>query len=314
MSETVATAPAKLILAGEHAVLHGHPAIALPFPALLTRVTVAPGQDTLVSDRYLDRMVALDDMSPGPLAPLCEALREVRMWLGRMDRAWQPVDVAIHGDIPPGSGLGSSASVLVAAIRAAFAHHGSQPPVALVRQMATRAESLAHGTSSGLDPATVSAPGPIQFIRGHAPIDLRIGRPFTLVVADSGRAVATRDQVARVQARLDCDAAARLVLDRFEGLASRIGEALEYGELEALGLALDDTHEALVTLGASDDSLDGLVRVARAAGALGAKLSGAGGGGCVLALAPDGDGEAIAAAWRDLGCPHVWTQTYPEPA
>ncbi|MEB3187254.1 MAG: mevalonate kinase [bacterium] len=314
MSETVATAPAKLILAGEHAVLHGHPAIAVPFPALQTRVTVTAGQDTLTSDRYLGQRVAIAETRNGPLAPLCEALREVRMWLDRMDRPWQPVEVAIHGDIPPGSGLGSSASVLVAAIRAAFAHHGSHPPVALVRQMATRAESLAHGTSSGLDPATVSAPGPIQFIKGHAPVELRIGRPFTLVVADSGRAVSTRDQVARVQARVESEPAARMVLDRFEGLANRVAEALEYGELEALGLALDDTHEALVTLGASDDSLDGLVRVARSAGALGAKLSGAGGGGCVLALAPDGDGEAIAAAWRDLGCPHVWTQSYPEPA
>jgi mevalonate kinase len=314
VNPTVATAPAKLILAGEHAVLHGHPAIALPFPALATRVTVTSGHDTLVSDRYPDLEVAIPETRTGPLAPLCEALREARMWLDRMERLWQPVHVSVEGAIPPGSGLGSSASVLVAAIRATFAAHGCQPPIALVRQMATRAESLAHGTSSGLDPATVSAAGPIQFLKGHAPVDLRIGMPFTLVVADSGRAVATRDQVARVQAHLEAQPTARMALDRFEGLAGRVAEALEYGELEALGLALDDTHEALVTLGASDPSLDRLVTAARSAGALGAKLSGAGGGGCVLALARDDDGEAIARAWRALGCAHVWTQSYPEPA
>ncbi|HEY9856029.1 MAG TPA: mevalonate kinase [Stenomitos sp.] len=310
----VERAPAKIILIGEHAVVYGHPAIALPFPPLSARGTAVPAEEgtAIRSDRYSGMVARLQDGYdiPAPLRPAAEA---VRASLEAIERAGGPVlpfDLFLESDIPPGSGLGSSAAIAVAAVRATFAFHGRKAPPAVLRLLATRAEAIAHGTSSGLDPTTVAADGPIRFVRDRAPIDLNVVRPFGLVVADSGETAATGEMVMRVKTRLEESPEAQTQLARLGELAEQAVWHLEHGEYAELGAGMDEAHLLLGALGVSTDRLDAIVTAARNAGAYGAKLSGAGGGGCAVALVPIERLMPVAEAMRAAGATQAWPTQY----
>lgn len=310
----VERAPAKVILIGEHAVVYGHPAIALPFPPLSARGTAVSAEEDVAirSDRYSGLVARLKEgyEIPAPLKPAAEAVRGSLEAIERMGGTLQPFDLYLESDIPPGSGLGSSAAVAVAAVRAAFRFHGREVPPALLRMLATRAEAIAHGTSSGLDPTTVAAHGPIRFVRDHAPVELNVVQPFGLVVADSGMTAPTGRMVMRVKERLDEDPAAVSRLAELGEMAEHAVHHLEHAEFRELGRIMDEAHLILGSLGVSTDRLDAIVTAARNAGAYGAKLSGAGGGGCAVALVPIERLRPVAEAMMAAGAPMAWPTQY----
>jgi mevalonate kinase len=131
---------------------------------------------------------------------------------------------------------------------------------------------------------------------------LTVGTPLSLVIADTGVISSTRQVVGDVRRRWQAQP------EHYEGLFDEIGaiarlakSAIERGDPSEVGRLMDENHELLITLGVSSPGLDALVRAARAAGALGAKMSGAGWGGNMLALVEPGEGPTVASAVRAAG-------------
>ena len=288
----IATAHAKVILAGEHAVVYGHPAVAMPVCSLSCEVGVADSPDGLtsfVADAYPGRFLAGAD-EEHPLS----FLEELLGWLFRDELPrWgvefagpPPLSISVRSEIPIGAGMGSSAAILVAATRALFAHYGIRPPASEIQRLAHAAEMGVHGRSSGLDVAAAVHSAPVLFTTGDPAVSLSVGAPFDLLIARSGLQSLTRKVVLDVLERRKREPA---VIDglfaRMGDIARHLGESISRGELSLMGRLMNRNQELLADLGVSCPDLDRLVVAAREAGALGAKLTGAGRGGCIVALA-----------------------------
>jgi mevalonate kinase len=298
---TTGSACAKVILCGEHAVVYGRPAIALPLPRLRATATATarePGDDSRADDvevlapdinaRYWMRL------QPGrPLARIITlTLSRIGMNADHID--WRPFSLLLTSDIPVGANLGSGAATSVAAARATAAFFGRTLPAPELSALAFEIEQMHHGTPSGIDNTVIAYEQPVWFIRGEPPQLLPAAGALPLVIGDTGASTPTRVPVGDVRAAWQrapekhealFDAIARLVVQ------SR--EALLAGDLAALGEAMNANHALLQTLTVSSDALDALVTAARGAGALGAKMSGGGRGGNMIALARDDAHAAI---------------------
>lgn len=250
----------KLILCGEHAVVYGHPAIAL---------AVDRGTTVVLRER------------PGPTGPGVSDVDDARLraaLLAVLPAEGFAVDVAT--DLPIGRGMGSSAALAVALVRADAARRGETPSFDDLFQRAFPVERVFHGDPSGVDHGVSLHGGVVRYLRA-GPTFTHLPTPsWRLVVLDSGSAGDTAAMVAAVRARGVPD-----VLARIGALVSDAERHL--GDPVSLGELLDENHALLQQIGVSTPALDGLVRLARAAGAFGAKLAGAGGGGVVIALVDD---------------------------
>jgi mevalonate kinase len=186
--------------------------------------------------------------------------------------------------------MGSSAALAVALVRARAALEEEVLSFAAIHERAFPVERLFHGDPSGLDHAVAALGGALSYRRGEAPVPREMP-PVSAVVLDTGRAGNTAEIVAGVAARrpgVDSQ------LSRLGVLAEEMAPCLD--DTQALGAALLEAHALLREIGVSDDELDAYVDLARANGAVGAKLSGAGRGGVVLALVPDGPEPLLHAA------------------
>ena len=302
-----ARAPGKIILAGEHAVVYGRPALAVPVFGVQARVRVTPAPQAWVQAPAVHLDAALADL------PATHPLRQA------VERTWaalamppRPARVHIASTIPVAAGLGSGAAVTVAIVRALAAFAGRVLPPEQVNALAYAVEKLHHGTPSGIDNTVITYGRPLVYRKGAGWELLQVARPVPLVIADTGHPAATRDMVAGVRTRWQ---AAR---DRYEALFDAIAEAvaaarhaLAVGDLPALGRALCDNQRLLQAIGVSSPALDALVDAALAAGAYGAKLSGAGGGGNMLAVTPPEGQAAVAQALRAAGAARVIVTTLP---
>ena len=269
----------KLILCGEHAVVYGHPAIAFAVD-LSTRVTLTrrPGPTGVAG-------------CP-PDARLTAALHEVLEPTG-----W---GVRLDSTLPIGKGMGSSAALAVALVRARAELEGRSLDADETYAQAMPCERVFHGNPSGLDVAVSARGGCIRFTRGTPPTlqPLTPGR-WRVVVLDTGAAGDTAELVAGVAARRP---GVDPVLQSIGALVERCCGHLD--DARALGPLLTENHRLLGKLGVSTPELDDLVALALDAGALGAKLAGAGGGGVALALVDDTAGaDAVLAAAERAGVP-----------
>lgn len=299
---SVGTAHAKAILIGEHAVVHGTGAIVMPLAELPIRaeLTEHAGGATIASGPFTGPVRE----APAELGPTLTALRVACERFGLdQDR----LALSIRSSIPFGRGLGSSAAVAAAVVGAVEAAAGIEADAAIRHELVQIAERVAHGRPSGIDAHGVLADQPLWFRRGEATV-LPVGH-LPLVLADTGRPSATRTAVTAVRQRREANpTAVGATLDQLGLLAEESREALLAGELAPIGTRMDTAHDLLATLGVSTPRLDELVARARRAGALGAKLTGSGGGGCVIALAPDAEAAAEIAAQLDAAGAHqTWT-------
>jgi len=290
---TVATAPGKVILFGEHAVVYNRPAIAVPVTDVSATATISPGEpgsgvwilaaDLPAPDRspgghcYRVRDATTDD-------PL-RASVELALDAFRHSEPAGDMLVTITSTIPIARGMGSGAAVATAVVRAIARHFGHDPQPDEISPLVYEVEKLHHGTPSGIDNTVVAYAQPVFFVRGRGITRLSVGAPLNLVIGDTGVVSSTREVVGDVRRRWSA------ATERYEGLFDEIGalvrtakSAIERGDPNAVGRLMDENHELLVTLGVSSPELDKLVKAAKAAGALGAKMSGAGWGGNMLAV------------------------------
>lgn len=295
--ETVGRASGKVILVGEHAVVYGIPAIAVGIDRGATaraRSTVDGGPCELVLHvEGVAKLRVVEGQGDEPIANAFSALvASVREAHGPLS-----VSVDVEADLPAGAGLGCSAALGVAIARACARGVGDDE----ARRHATAWERVFHGNPSGIDAAVAALGGALVFARDPAPTvaPLRLGAPLVLAVGHSGLASSTRsmvESVARQRARQP-----ELVQKTFDAIAAIVRNArlaIEAGDVRALGKLLDMNQMLLAGLLLSTQEIEAMCSAARADGALGAKLTGAGGGGCVVALA-----ESRASAERILG---VW--------
>ena len=298
----IGTAPGKVILFGEHAVVYGRPAVAAPVTQVCAMAAVqegVPGAGLVIRALDLGQEVRLDEDGQ----PLVEAVRLALRWLDLVEPDWS---VEVSSTIPIASGLGSGAAVSVALVRALAAAAGRDAPAAEVSSIAFEVERLHHGTPSGVDNTVIAYGQPVYFVRGHSPEPFGIRRPFLLTIGDTGISSPTKVAVGDVRARWRADP------ERYGRLFDLIGaivvearEAILAGEPGGLGPLMDANHALLQEIGVSSPELDALVGAARNAGASGAKLCGAGRGGNMIALVTRDRADAVTSALRNAGAVRV---------
>lgn len=295
----------KTILIGEHAVVYGAPALVLPVTDVRVTATVTPAPGG--TGHHLDSAVHTGplDLAPAAVMPTVTAVTATLRHLGVTDQA---VHVRVDSAVPTARGMGSSAAVAAAVTAGVADAFGVVLDADTHHELIQECERVAHGRPSGLDARGVVADAPVWFEGGRiGPVEL--GARFVFVVADTGVPGHTRQAVAAVRERHDSDpAGVDAVVERIGSLARTARGTLVAGDAQGLGATMDAAHELLTALDVSSADLDRLVGAARAADALGAKLTGGGRGGCVLALAADDDhADRIAAALRGAGAAATWT-------
>ncbi|MCB9758295.1 MAG: mevalonate kinase [Alphaproteobacteria bacterium] len=277
-------APGKLIVLGEHAVVYGHRAVAAAVSRhTVVELTAADGPTSLVE------------------APVDDARLRQAIALALPATGWV---VRVRSNLPIGRGMGSSASLSIALLRAAAAARGERLSTQDLHDQGFPLERVFHGNPSGVDHAVAAMGGAVVFRRGEPPRPLRFP-PTSLVVLDSGTAGDTGAMVAAVAARRP---AIDPLLDRLGALVEQSLPTL--GDPQALGAAMNEAHALLRQIGVSTDALDDLVDLARSCGSPGAKLAGAGGGGVVMALTPGGS-EPLLREARHRGI-HAFECVLPE--
>ncbi len=311
MPATTAYAPGKIILFGEHAVVYNRPAIACPVNKVRAKAVLIPqpkGEPGSVRVQAPD--IGLDSWLE-ELAPDHPLRFVVDMLLEHLEIDHIPACILrVTSTIPVASGLGSSAAIPVAVMRALTGFLGISLPDEKINQLAFRVEQLSHGTPSGIDNTVITYSLPVYFIKEQPLTLLHISTAYTFVIGDSGVSSPTSRTVAAVRSGWQEEP------ERYEGIFDQIGsltdrakEFLERGERARLGELMDLNHELLVELGVSSPQLDNLVAAARRAGALGAKMSGGGGGGNMIALATAESAPRIAHSIMRAGAAGTITTT-----
>ena len=210
----IGTAPGKVILFGEHAVVYGRPALAAPVTQVCATATVersAPGSGLLIDAQDLGERVTLAREGH----PLAEIARLALVALGLPEPDWQ---VIVRSTIPIASGLGSGAAVSAALARALSAAAGRPFSPSQVSSIVFEVERLHHGTPSGVDNTVIAYGQPVYFVRGQEPEPFAIGAAFTLLIGDTGIASPTKIAVGDVRAAWQRDPpAVRKLLRRSRG-------------------------------------------------------------------------------------------------
>ncbi|TPW74093.1 mevalonate kinase [Schumannella soli] len=303
----------KTILLGEHAVLYGAPAIALPVAELGVVATVTPlalGAESRIDSRVYSGPLA---DAPERLEPVLAALRGTLAARSALTAPEPPpLHLRIDSDIPVARGLGSSAAVAGAVVDAVAAVFGATLDPETRFALVQASERIAHGTASGLDARTTISTAPIWFDHGVGR-PTSVGAELAFVIADTGVASGTREAVGAVRERHAVDpAAVEGPVGRIAALTGAGRGLLASGDAIGLGATLDAVQSELQQLDVSSAELDRLIDRARATGALGAKLTGGGRGGCLLALAADAaHATELAATLRTAGAASTWTVRLP---
>ncbi|MFN8441058.1 MAG: mevalonate kinase [Caldilineaceae bacterium] len=302
---TVATAPGKIILVGEHAVVYGRPAIAAPVwgvKAIATLCNLAPGSGCFLIASDINLRLRLKEASDDqPLALVTWlALRQVGI---EQEPDWQ---IELRSELPIAGGLGSGAALSAALVQAIFAHVHHPINAEEVSKIIYESERFYHGTPSGIDNTVIAYGAPLWFVKGEAPQLFHSTQTLHLLIADSGIPSPTKETVGDVRCAWNLDR------PRYEAWFDEIAEithdarrCIEAGSAVELGKLFAHNQALLQQIGVSSPMLDRLIDVAHQAGALGAKLSGGGRGGNVIALIEPSKRDLISRALLDAGAKRV---------
>ena len=287
------SAPGKIILFGEHAVVYNRPALAVPVNQVQVDVEILDSDSAgvWIHAPIIDLHAELSSLQPD------HAIGSVILNLfQRLDISSPPnIQINISSTIPVASGLGSGAAVSVALIRALSSFFSLQLTDNQINEMVFESEKLHHGTPSGIDNTVITFNKPVYFIKGQPIETFSVGKPFTIMIADTGIPAPTKESVGDVRSLWLKDN------NKFENIFNEIAQisliarrSIESGKPELLGELMDHNHSLLQQLTVSSPELDKLVLSARDAGALGAKLSGGGRGGNMIALVNQAEANQVA--------------------
>lgn len=305
--KATAKAPGKAILTGEHFVVYDQPALVMAIDRFVSvTATTRPDASIRISSTlgYAGtfegekfRSEEGGDAAQRILAPVRISARAVLDAVNRRSG----LNITVDSEIPVEVGLGSSGALAVATVSAVgrlFDVVFSEPEVVA---LSIEAERYVHNNPSGIDQTVSTYGGVVRYRKHESAVRLEVGSPISLVIGNTGVRRETGRLVDRVRARRTRipDVMDR-VIESAGVLTTKAVGALQTGNMPLLGELMDANHGLLVAAGVSSIELERLVHAARRGGALGAKLTGAGGGGCVLALAPDERLDAVSRAIRGV--------------
>jgi len=285
-----AEAPTKIILSGEHSVVYGYPAIVLAVePKVRAEARLTDDTIIRISSGHLGS--AEYDLGSGDfkgerrLLPALEVARHVLETCGYRSG----LTAETFGEVPVAAGMGSSASAFVSMALATFRAVGIEPSKAQLFDAAMVGEKLVHGRPSGVDVEIAVSGGAMRYIKGGESRHIEIGADLPLVVVNTGLERNTGDMVERFRSSLESGGEdKRRLLETMGSITGKMEAALEGMDLDLIGRLMTANHCVLSCFGISVPPLDRIVAESIMAGALGAKLTGAGGGGSAIALArPD---------------------------
>lgn len=303
-----ASAPAKIILFGEHAVVYGQPALAAPLSSLRATATAVPAPEgaglTLEVSDLGERLI----LRPGELPPSHPLARAAALCLDTLGANEVDLTLTVRSQIPIASGLGSGAALTAALMRALSGALGVSLPDDQLNGLVYEIERDFHGTPSGIDNTVVVFERAIYFVRDERPALLTVGQPFSLLVADTGVRSSTKAAVTGVRELVEANPGEALAwIAAIGAISAQARPFIASGAVAALGPLMLENHRLLQLLSVSSPELDHLVLAAMAGGALGAKLSGGGRGGNMIALCASGSEAQVAESLRAAGAQHVLT-------
>ena len=284
----VGKAHSKIIWMGEHSVVYGYPAIAIPLQGIEVECRIYPADEKIHFDYY-------DTLSTAVYAAL--------EYLNHTDVA---ISYDIRSEIPQKRGMGSSAAVSIAAIRAVFDYFEQSIDMETLEILVNKAEIIAHSNPSGLDAKTCLSDKAITFIRniGFSTLDLDLDA--YLIIADTGIYGNTREAVEKVAQAEENNLPHLAALG---DLTEQVQKAITEKAIQKIGPLMTKAHAELQAIGVSIDKADQLVEISLENGALGAKMSGGGLGGCIIALTETkGQAEKISKALTEGGAVQTWIE------
>lgn len=275
----IGTSCGKVILVGEHSVVYGKPAIALPLKSRTTTVSISATNTptSIKSDYYKGDL----ESAPRELEGIRVLIKYLINHLNLDDLNFY---VSIESTIPSQRGMGSSAAVTLAIIRAFYDYCDRELEVTELRKLAMISESIHHNNPSGLDLETLLSNSAIYFTKGNGAVEIPMHIQGYLVVGDTGKSGVTSQAVELFASNLNKRPVMGVKLEQLSSLAEVVQLALQDGSVDYLASAMNKAHALLKAFEVSDPMLDKLVDAAIRSGAIGAKLTGSGLGGCMIAL------------------------------
>jgi mevalonate kinase len=302
------SAPAKIILLGEHAVVYGHPAIAIPVSGLRASAQAEPAPLGTGLHIIADDLGRVLPVTVGAELANDALAASAQLLLTRLQTAPPDLNIIVRSDIPMASGLGSGAAISTVVVRALSAALNQALNPEELNNLVYQVEKIHHGTPSGIDNTVIVYERPIYFVRGQPMEFLSVGGQFTFLIADTGIAALTRVAVGDVATLHQSDPPRwETVFKAIGDLVGRARVALSTSDAVELGSLMNQNHEYLQQLTVSSPELENLVTAARSAGALGAKLSGGGRGGNMIALVTSDTTDPIRQALLAAGAVRVFS-------
>lgn len=307
MPSSSTSVPGKTILFGEHAVVYGYPAIAVPLAAISLNIKISArplSKNSVIINHNLGEILDFENLGPEHLysTAISTIMNAVEV------KKLPALEIRISSTIPVSSGLGSSAAFAVCLTRALTGYLGFKLTDDQINNIAYKIEIFQHGTPSGIDNSVITFNKPLFFRKDFPPKFLYLRNPLNLVVADTSIRSKTRETVLAVRTFKESDPqAADQLLEAIGVIAESARNNLELGNYAALGKQMTENHSLLQKLGVSCDELDHLVEIAISNGAFGAKLCGGGKGGNIVAVCDEAHAASIQSSLIKNGAAQSFT-------
>lgn len=291
----------KIILIGEHAVTFGQPAIAIPFNASKIKILI----ESMEEGNYSS---ITSDVYDGMLYDAPEHLKSIINRFIERSGVKEPLSVKIQTNLPPSRGLGSSAAVAVAFVRASYDFMGEPLDDDTLIKEANWAERIAHGKPSGIDTQTIVSNKPVWFKQGHVENLKSLQLDGYMIVIDTGVKGSTKQAVEDVH-RLCEDPGYLSHIEHIGSLVHEASESIEKHDFNHLADIFNQCQKDLRHLTVSHDKIERLLKIGEEHGAIAGKLTGGGRGGSMLLLAQDlQTAKKIVAAVEKAGAAHTWIE------
>ena len=297
----------KIILTGEHAVVYGSHAIAAPIPiAMQAKVSSVSekGVRLVITDWNVNETLNKDHSHKYSLHQSLDLI------LSELELKNQNMSIEVIPNIPKAMGLGGSAALAVAIIRALSKNFRLNLKDQAIADLAFKSENIMHGTASGIDNTLATYGNFIKFKKGTPPLMVNIApkEPLPIVIGLTNKAGLTVEMVGKVRSAWKKDKKMyEHIFNDINELTLQSEEAIKKADFKKLGELMNINHGYLNALQVSSKELEELIEISRTNGALGAKLTGGGGGGAMIALCPN-NSESVAKAINKAGYKTIITQ------